>query len=230
MAETNDKTFTVHNRFKRTNPGYAWTGIIAAAVSPNGVDVVKIYVQNKIILNGKAFAAVEGANAELPNGGSILKKGNNIEVFGPNGSKVLVTNHGTLINVVIYVPKTMGVKGVCSGVRAGVNDLPVSGLFAHRLHAQFTHHAIRVRTFRDKRAEKNARLRCAAEGLHGGRLAACVFDMMQIRNPVMRRKMLRIEHNLKKEISWGKHHHRVRAVAVRVHHHHHARRHHGRRA
>jgi hypothetical protein len=215
MAETSDKLFTVHNRFKRMNPGYAWTGIIAAAVSPNGVDVVKIYAGNKIVLNGKAFAAVEGANAELPNGGSILKKGNNVEVFGPNHAKALITNYGTLINVVIYVPKTLRTKGLCDGVKAGINDVPVSGLFKHRLHTKFISKAIKLRRFKDVKAEKNARLRCKAEGLHGARLGACVFDMMQIRNPVMRRQMLKIEHNLRKQISWGKHHHSVARVVRR---------------
>jgi len=215
MAETSDKLFTVHNRFKRLNPGYAWTAIIGAAISPNGVDVVKVYTNNKIVLNGKDFAAVEGSNAELPNGGSILKKGNNIEVFGPNHAKVLITNYGTMINVVIYVPKDVKTHGLCNGVKPGVNDVPISGLFKHRMHSKFSSKAINIRTFKDKKAEKNARLRCKAEGLSGKHLGACVFDLMQIRNPKLRKAMLKVEHNLRKVVHWGKHHHSV-SRTVRV--------------
>jgi hypothetical protein len=229
MAQTKDKLFTVHNRFKRMNPGYAWTGIIAAAINTNGVDVVKVYAGGKIVLNGKTFAAVEGANAELPNGGSILKKGNNIEVFGVNHAKALITNYGTLINVVIYVPNTLTTTGLCNGVKAGVNDVPVSGLFKHRHHAKFITKAVKVRTFKDKKAEKNATLRCKAEKLTGARLRGCVFDMMQIRNPKLRKQMLKIEHDLKKQVKWGKKHHGIKRVVKVIHVHHHGHKHHAKK-
>jgi hypothetical protein len=206
VAETEDKTFVVHNRFKRMDPKYAWTGIIGAAIKANGIDIVKIYPGSKIEINNKPFAAVEGANNDLPFGGSVQKQGKNVQVFGANGARALVTDHGKLINVMIYVDKNMTTCGLCDGVEKGVNDLPVSGLFEHRLHSEFVSEAVKLRKFSDVQAEKNAEIRCKAEKLSGNEFKACIFDMMQIKNPSLRKQMLQIEHNLKNEIAWGQTH------------------------
>jgi hypothetical protein len=214
MAGTPDLLFAVHGRFNRTQASYAWTGILGAAILPNGVDVVKIYPGNKVVINDKNFTAVNGQTSDLPNGGTITVSGNNIQVFGANDAKVLVTNQGTLVNIIIYISKAYNTTGVCSGIVPGVNDIPVEGLFTTRLESKFITEAAPVKTFKDAEAEKNAELRCKAEKLDGDMLKACIFDLMQISNPTLRKQMLAISHNLNAQKQWGLDHHHKRPTPL----------------
>lgn len=175
MAKTSDGVFAVHQRNKRFG-GY--TGSVGMAVLINGRDVVEFASPATVVLNKKAIKVDNNKPIHLRQGGWIVKKGKNFEVFSPNGANVVFTVAGTQGNIYVNIPSDLKVSGYCNGGAsvAKYSKLFARGLFTNAMHVKTaTGAAPKLKI--TKRVKKNAQVRCKAAGFKGRKFKMCVHDL-----------------------------------------------------
>jgi len=190
VATTADGVFATHLRFVRMITGpWHYAGIAAAAFRVNGQDVFAVFPSGstalpEVYLNGQKFPLSANDHA-LAEGGFIRASQNQVQIFAPNGAQAIVYPVGWngLINVKVSVPSNVERTGLCVANIAEYSN-PVTGLFEREYITQFHAEAfMNLNRETDETAEKHANLRCSAAGFTGGRLDACVFDMLTMGHP-----------------------------------------------
>jgi hypothetical protein len=182
-AKTEDNVFNVHLRFQRF-PGQQWTGITAAAILVNGIDVVKIYADGKVQMNNANFATPQNTNVNLKNGGYVKQSGSLFRVQGANDAYAEIQLLGkwmqfSIMNVNIYLPNSDKSTGFCEpSDKSGAT--PRGGLFTERKKSAFKVGAFKQPQFKSARAKQNAERLCLAAG-HAKNtpvFETCLMDML----------------------------------------------------
>jgi len=190
VATTADGVFATHLRFVKMITGpFHYAGIVAAAFRVNGQDVFTVYPSGsnalpEVYLNGQKFPLTANEHV-LTEGGIIRASQNQVMIFATNGAQAIVYPIGWdgLFNVKVSVPSNVARTGLCVANIAEYSN-PVTGLFEQEYVTQFHAEAfMTVKRTVDETAEKHANLRCSAAGFTGGRLSACIFDMLTLDHP-----------------------------------------------